>query len=87
LAPFAVAETVVGPGITGRVRVADWPEPIKISAEASFIVPGGFFVAWETSYTNPVEKNAAQDHQPKIFNRIGSSFEAAADIFGLKLEF
>jgi len=87
LAQFAVKESVVGPGLTGRVRVADWPEPIKINAEASFVVPAGMFVGWETSYTNPKDNDAAQDKQKKLSERIGSSFGLAADVFGLKVEF
>ena len=87
MAPFAVAESVVGPGVTGRVRVSDWPEPIKINAEASFVVPTGLFIGWETSYTNPMEKGATQSQQRKMSDRIGSSLEAAAAVFGLKLEF
>jgi hypothetical protein len=86
LAQFAVKESVVGPGLTGRVRVADWPEPIKINAEASFVVPGGLFIGWETSYTNSKEKYATQDKQ-KLSERIGSSFGLAAEVFGLKVEF
>ncbi len=87
LAQFAVKESVVGPGVTGRVKVGDWPELIKINAEASFVLPGGLFIGWETSYTNPKEKDAAQDKQKKLSERIGSSFGLAAEVFGLKVEF
>jgi hypothetical protein len=84
LAPFAVAESVVGPGITGRVRVPGWPEPIKVNIEASFVVVGGLFVGWETAYTNR-EKNAGQ--ASKISEQIFPSFETAAGVFGVKVEF
>jgi hypothetical protein len=87
LGKFAVQESVVAPGLTGRVRVASWPELIKINAEGSFIVPSGLFVGWETSYTNLQEKDATQDQQINIPERIGASFEEAAEVFGLKLEF
>jgi hypothetical protein len=86
LAQFAVKESVVGPGLTGRVKVSNWPQLIKINAEASFIVPGGLFVGWETSYTNPKEKDASQDQQRKLSELIGPSFESAAEAFGLKIE-
>lgn len=88
LAQFAVKEAVVGPGLTGRVKVDDWPELIKITAEASFIVPAGLFLGWETSYTNRQEIKGIPEGQPaKVSDRIGPSFEAAAAVFGLKLQF
>ena len=87
LAPFAVRESVVGPGLTGRVKVANWPELIKVNAEASFIVPEGLFIGWETSYTNPKERDAAQDHHKKMSEQIGPSLQSAAEVFGLKLQF
>ena len=87
LSPFAIADSVVGPGLTGRVRVTDWPEPIKVNIEASFLVSGGLFVAWETAYTSTSQMKATQDDQQKMSELIGASFETAAGVFGLKLEF
>jgi hypothetical protein len=88
LAQFAVEEAVIGPGLTGRVKVNTWPEPIRVTSEASFVVPGGLFINWETSYTKRRELKGVPEHQnSEVSERIGPSFGSAAEIFGLKLEF
>jgi hypothetical protein len=87
LSPFALRGSVAGPGLTGRVTVPNWPDLIKFNAEASFILPAGLFVGWETSYTNSSEKEAVQEQQKITAERIGAALESAADVFGLRLEF
>jgi len=85
---FAVTKDVIGPGVTGRVTVRDWAKPIKVTAEASLILPQGIFVFWETTYTNPEQiKTMADDHFKKVAYAIPPSFIAAAAVFGLKVEF
>jgi hypothetical protein len=88
LAQFAVSQSVVGPGLTGRIQVPDWPTPVKITSEASVIVTEGLFVGCEMSYINQQElKDAMQGPKAKISARAGPTFERAAAVFGLRLIF
>jgi hypothetical protein len=88
LGQFAVAKDVTGPGVTGRVTVHDWVEPIKVMAEASLVLPAGLFVHWETTYRNREQvKTMPTDHFKSVAYAIPSSFVAAAAVFGLKIEF
>jgi hypothetical protein len=85
---FAVTKAVIGPGIAGRVTVHDWEEPIKVMAEASFVLDAGLFVHWETIYRSRAQlKTMPADHFKQVAYAIPSSFVAAAAEFGLKIEF
>jgi hypothetical protein len=87
LAQFAVTKAVTAPGVTGRVTVHDWIEPIKVMAEASFVLPAGLFVHWETTYRNLGQiKTMRPDHFKNVAYAIPASFVAAAAVFGLKIE-
>jgi hypothetical protein len=88
LGQFAVTKEVTGPGVTGRVTVRNWVEPIKVMAEASLVLPKALFVHWETTYTNPEQmKTLPADHFKNMAYAIPASFIAAAAVFGLKIEF
>jgi hypothetical protein len=88
LGHFAVTKDVTGPGVTGRVTVHDWVEPIKVMAEASLVLPAGLFIYWETTYRNREQvKTMPTDHFKNVAYAIPSSFVAAAAVFGLKIEF
>lgn len=88
LEQFAATKDVVGPGVTGRVAVRDWANPIKVMAEASQVLPDGLFVFWETTYSSPDQtKIKAEDHFKKVADAIPTSFVAAAAVLGLKIEF
>jgi hypothetical protein len=46
------------------------------------------FIYWETSYTNlDAVKSMPEDQYKKVSERIPPGFEAAAAVFGLKLEY
>jgi hypothetical protein len=50
LAAFRPNDKVVGPGALGFVRLAGWPEDIRIAIEPSLGLPHSLFFAWHTRF-------------------------------------
>jgi len=87
LAPYAVSREVTGPGLTGRVKVPEWPDLIKVTAERSFIESKGLYIAWETTYTRPAFSPGSFQRDATFWERFEAGLQAASKVFGIDFKF
>lgn len=52
---FRLLDETVRPGFFGHLKVADWPETVRVQVEQSYLYPHSIFVTLQTTYANSQE--------------------------------
>jgi len=79
LAAFRPSDKVVGPGALGFVRLAGWPEDIRIAIEPSLGLPRSLFFAWHTRFLpsgDPLQ----------LLQSMVASLGAVAEVYGIQFK-
>lgn len=77
---FRLLAETVHPGFFGRLMLPDWPEPVRVQAEQSYIFPHSIFVNLETTYSN------AQDDWDKFLPALITVCEHATRALSLDVD-